>query len=146
MNIFETIREDHEKQRTLLDILVKTEGDSEGRREIFEKIDKELINHAEAEEKYFYVPLMQADMTRDKSRHSIAEHHDIEELVEELRETDFSSPGWLATAKKLKHQVIHHLDEEEHEVFQMAGKVLTDAQKNELAASFREMRNRLDSN
>ena len=31
--IFERLREDHDKHRTLLDICAKTHGDSEGRKE-----------------------------------------------------------------------------------------------------------------
>ena len=140
MNIFEALREDHDKQRTLVDILVKTHGDSDGRREIFDKLKKELRDHADAEERHFYIPLIESDLTQDKARHSIAEHHDIDELLEELEETDMSSPGWLAAAKKLHHEVNHHLDEEEHEVFQMAGKVLSDQQKEKLAKDFKAER------
>ena len=140
MNIFEALREDHDKQRTLVDILVKTHGDSDGRREIFDKLKKELRDHADAEERHFYIPLIESDLTQDKARHSIAEHHDIDELLEELEETDMSSPAWLAAAKKLHHEVIHHLDEEEHEVFQMAGKVFSDQQKEKLAKDFKAER------
>ena len=138
MNIFEAIREDHEKQRTLAELLAKTSGDSEGRRELFEKLKSELQIHADAEERHFYVPLLQKDLTQEKARHSIAEHHEIDELIEKLEETDFSDPGWLVTAKKLHDEVVHHLDEEEHEVFQLAGKVLTDEQKESLAVDYRK--------
>lgn len=135
--IFEELRADHEKQRTLVDILVKTAGDSEGRRELFAKLRKELEDHAAAEERHFYVPLMEADLTQEKARHSVAEHHELDELLEKLEETDYSSSGWLPTAKKLAERLVHHLDEEEHEVFQMAGKVLDDAEQKELGAEYR---------
>ena len=62
----------------------------------------------------------------------------MDELIEELEETDYSSPGWIATAKKLEEKLIHHLDEEEQEVFQMAGKVMTEGQKSSLAKEYRE--------
>ena len=138
MNIFEAIREDHQKQRTLVDILIKTHGDSEGRDEIFKKLKHELKVHANAEERHFYIPLMKDDLTQEKARHSVAEHHDIDETIEKLEQTDYSSSAWLAHAKKLHELVHHHLDEEEHEVFQMAGKALTEAQKTSLAKSYRE--------
>jgi hemerythrin-like domain-containing protein len=138
MNIFEALREDHQKQRTLVKILARTHGDSEGRNEIFAKLKKELEDHAKAEERHFYVPLMKDDLTQEKARHSVAEHHELDELVETLEKTDFSSPGWVSTAKKLEERLTHHLDEEEHEVFQMAGKALTEAQKVELASAYRK--------
>ncbi len=135
--IFEELRKDHDKQRTLVDLVVKTKGDSKGRRELLDNLRKALQSHESAEEKHFYVPLMQADLTQEKARHSISEHHEMDELLDELEQTDFSSSGWLATAEKLRERVLHHLDEEEHEVFQMAGKVLTEKQKTELASSYR---------
>lgn len=42
MTLFEELRDDHDMQRTLLDLLVKTEGDSEGRDELFRKVKAEL--------------------------------------------------------------------------------------------------------
>ena len=98
--------------------------------------DEGTAAHALAEDRHFYVPLMQHDAGIDLSRHAIAEHHAIDELVEELEKTDPSSPGWLATAKKLTDKVHHHLEEEEHRFFQMAGKLLTERQKTALAASY----------
>jgi len=142
MNIFETIREDHDRQRSMLDQLVSTEGASDERKKLFNEIKEELSEHADAEERHFYKPLIDSDMTQDKARHGIAEHHEIDELVEKLQETDMSSPGWLTYAKQLQEQVVHHLDEEEHEVFQMAGKVLTEAQKNSLGDEFQKERGR----
>ena len=140
MTLFEALRGDHDTQRTLLDLLVKTEGNSEGRDELFHKVKAELQHHAAAEERALYIPMMEHDATQEKARHSIAEHHEIDELIEALEGTDYSSPGWLASAQKLPHLVTHHLDEEEQEVFQAAGRVLGDDQKQDLAAVYRRER------
>lgn len=139
MTIFEALREDHEKQRSLLTMLCETEGESKNRRDLYREARDELQRHAAAEERYFYVPLMQHELTQEKSRHSVAEHHEIDEFIEALDETDMSSPAWLMTAKKLKDRVFHHLEEEEHEVFQQAGKVLSDKDKTGLAGDYRKM-------
>lgn len=138
MTLFEALREDHDTQRTLLGLLIKTHGDSDGREELFEKVKKALISHAAAEERALYIPMMEVDMTQEKARHSVAEHHEIDELVEELEDTDFSSPGWLASARKLHELVTHHLDEEEQEVFQLAGRALSDDAKARLADTYRD--------
>ncbi len=141
MNIFEEIRKDHEKQRTLVDLLVKTQGDSDGRRELWSRLKEELEAHARAEERYFYNPLMNHDLTQEMARHSVHEHHEIDELIETLGETDMTAPKWLQTAEKLKEMLIHHLDEEEQEVFQQAGKALQQEEKEKLAQQFRGYRN-----
>lgn len=135
--VFEALREDHDTQRTLMDILVKTEGASEGREEVYPRLKKELESHAFAEEKAFYSVLMARENTVEKARHSVAEHKEIDDVIEQLEGLEHSSPQWLPTMKKLQHLVEHHLDEEEHEVFQMAGKVLNETEKTSLASEYR---------
>ncbi|MBZ9567781.1 hemerythrin domain-containing protein [Modicisalibacter tunisiensis] len=138
MTLFDALREDHRTQRTLLDLLIKTEGASDGRDELFHRLKAALQQHAAAEERALYIPMMEHDLTQEKARHSVAEHHAIDELLETLEETSYSSPGWLAHARRLQEQVIHHLDEEEQEVFQLAGRALPDDQKRRLAETYRE--------
>lgn len=138
-DIFEALRGSHDKQRQLLESLIDTHGDSDSRASLFASVKMELEQHAAAEERYFYVPLMAHDMTQGKARHGVAEHHEIDELIEILGQTDYSSPSWLSAAKKLRHLVLHHLVEEEHGVFQIAGKVLTEQEKTTLARDYEQM-------
>ncbi len=138
MNIFEALREDHEIQRTLIEKLVNTSGDNDLRKNMFNKLKHELAIHADAEERHFYVPLIEADLTQEKARHSIAEHHEMDELVEKLEETDMSSSAWLTYMKQLAEKVEHHLDEEEQEVFQLAGKALKESEKSSLAKDYQK--------
>ncbi|TYK65092.1 hemerythrin domain-containing protein [Colwellia echini] len=142
MDIFSALRSDHEKQRLLIQALVSTTGDSSSRRDFFEDLKSQLTQHSAAEERYFYAPLMKLDATIEISRHGIAEHHEIDELLEKLEETDMSSPVWLKTMKDLEHKVLHHLKEEEKSFFQQAGKYLDATQKQELASQYQaEMAN-----
>jgi hypothetical protein len=137
MNIFEALRADHGLQRELMDALVETEGSSDERRDTFARLKAELDGHAVMEEREFYAPLMQHDLTQEKSRHGVAEHFQIDCLVKKLEEYDMSAPAWIRTARELKEKVEHHLEEEEHELFQMAGKVLDDTEKSALAERYR---------
>ena len=136
MNIFEALRISHVTQRALADQLIQTQGDSAERALLFEALKAELEAHAVAEERFFYVPLIAHDMTQEPSRHGIAEHHQMDKLVEELEATDLSSPAWLVTAKALHHKIYHHLEDEEQGVFQLAGKVLGEAEKLSLAKGY----------
>ncbi len=139
MNIFEAIRRDHEVQRDLLDRLVETSGDTADRRRYYERLKHQLIMHEKAEEREFYTHLMEHDLTQDKARHSVSEHHEIDELLEKLDDTEMDVSSWLVYAKQLKELVEHHLDEEEQEVFQLAGKVLTEKQKTMLVKPYDKM-------
>lgn len=82
--------------------------------------------------------MMSIDLTQEKARHSVAEHHEIDELIELLDETDYSATHWLTHAKQLQELVTHHLDEEEQEVFQLAGRGLQEKQKTSLASEYQE--------
>ena len=136
MNIFEALRADHDNQRMLASQLTDTSGDTAKRKAVFEELKRELAVHADAEERFFYKPLISHDMTQDMSRHGIAEHHEMDELVESLETMDMSSSGWLTTAKELAHKIEHHLEDEEQEFFQLAGKIFSDAQKSELSDQY----------
>ncbi|BFT30192.1 hemerythrin domain-containing protein [Alteromonas sp. D210916BOD_24] len=146
MKIFEALRQDHEKQRLLLKILAETSGDTAARREYFNELKAQLESHAVAEERHFYTHLLEKDETIALTRHGIAEHHEIDELIEKLEDTDMSSPAWLRHLKSLQEKVEHHLADEEQEFFQVAGKVLNDRQKTKLAAQYRqEMQQELEA-
>jgi len=138
MNIFEAIREDHEIQRDLLDQLVQTSGDSPERREIFQEVKKELDVHAIAEERHFYIPLIEADKTQDQARHGVHEHHKIDELLKQLTEMEYDNTAWLTIAKQLQEKVDHHLEDEEHTIFQLAGKVLSESDKKSYADTYKK--------
>nr|WP_207203173.1 hemerythrin domain-containing protein [Pseudomonas sp. TH39(2020)] len=130
------MRESHDRQRTYAEALIQTSGDTPERVEAYKQLKSELQAHETAEERHFYIPLMEFDNGVDLSRHAISEHHEMDEMMEELDETEMSSPAWLATAKKLAEKVNHHLEEEEQKFFQMAGKLLDDKQKETLAGQY----------
>lgn len=138
MNIFEALRESHERQRTYAKALIRTSGDTPERVDAYKQLKSELQAHETAEERHFYIPLMEFDNGVDLSRHAISEHHEMDEMMEELDGTEMSSPAWLATAKKLSEKVHHHLEEEEQKFFQMAGKLLDDKQKESLATQYQK--------
>lgn len=139
MTIFEELRVDHDKQRQLLDLLLDTSGNEPEREQYYQQLKTQLEQHAAAEERYFYNPLIEDNATIEMSRHGIAEHHEIDELIEALEQTDMSSPAWLQHFKNLKHKVLHHLEDEEQGFFQKAGKVLEDSEKQSLGKEYREM-------
>lgn len=136
--IFDALRADHDRQRDLMARLLDTSGDTPERAETFEALQLEMEAHAGAEERAFYVRLMESDLTQDKSRHSIAEHEELDDLVEELTDLDRSSPQWLVQAKQLCDRLEHHLEEEERELFPLAGKALADDEKLTLAVDYHD--------
>lgn len=136
MNIYQRLIEDHNTQRELAEKLMETSGDSPERRALFERFKTELDAHALAEEQTFYSDLMQHPDGTEKARHSVAEHKDADDLLQELSDLEMSSGGWIHKFEKLKHEVIHHVDEEEKEVFPLARKLIASSRAEELADDF----------
>jgi hemerythrin superfamily protein len=136
MNIFEALRLSHETQRALATQILQTQGDSPDRNRLYREFKHELAAHAAAEERCFYGPLIGFDETMAQARHGMAEHHEMDELVHDLNRMEFDAPGWIAQFRQLHDKVYHHLEDEEHAIFQLAGKVLTEAQKNSLARDY----------
>ena len=136
MNIYEALRESHETQRLLCGELLASEPNAQTRKQLFKTLKVELEAHAAAEERFLYCPIMMEDAGLSISRHALSEHHEMEELMEELTTNDPTVQGWLTRAKALCEKVNHHLDEEEKAFFQLSGKLLSDKQKESLAKEY----------
>ena len=136
MTIFTVLREDHDKQRTMIELLLKTHGDSEGRDELFSRLKAELEAHAAAEEQTLYAAMMKDEVTVERSRHSVAEHKELDDFIEKLEDMAYDNPNWVRTAGDLEHRLKHHLEEEEKEVFVSAGMLLDDGEKERLGTEF----------
>lgn len=137
-NIFDVLKDSHEKQRLLMDAILQTSGDNQARQEFYSSLKEELTKHAVAEERHFYAPLIESDQSVDMTRHGISEHHGIDKVLAQLDDTEMSSPAWLTLMKTLKHKVEHHLEEEEQRFFQTAGRVLDSNQKETLARKYEQ--------
>lgn len=79
-NIFDVLKDSHEKQRLLMDAILQTSGDTQARQEFYSSLKEELTKHAVAEERHFYAPLIESDQSVDMTRHGIAEHHGIDKV------------------------------------------------------------------
>ena len=136
--IYDELRDSHATQRRLCNSMVRTRAKNPSRRQhLFRELRIELAAHAAAEERYLYVPILMHDMGLNSARHALAEHHDMDELVEELQALDPNGDAWGRKAGELVHKVRHHLKEEESKFFQVSGKLLSDTQKGKLARQYR---------
>lgn len=135
-NIYDAIKADHDKHRGLLNTLAETSGDTDKRSNAWKMFYEDVKSHAAAEEETFYSKLISKTWGQDAARHSVHEHQQLDDLLEELNEMDMSSPGWLTRFKTLKHDYEHHIEEEENEVFARAREVIDVAQNDAFGARF----------
>lgn len=133
--IFEDLKRDHDNHRRLLDELSGAQSHGE-RRDLFETLRTELQAHAAAEEISLYSTMLANPDLRDEARHSVAEHKEIDDKLGELLEADEASTAWETAFGELKHRYLHHIDEEEEEMFPKAGKVLSRSDEEAIADTF----------
>lgn len=134
--IFEDLIQDHNRQRDLFARITETSGASDERQTLFEELRLELQAHAAAEEESLYATMLANPDLRDEARHSVSEHKEVDDLLGELVEMDMSSGGWLTKFKTMQHRYLHHIEEEEEEMFPAASKGLSNETKAKLAAIF----------
>ena len=123
-DIYSAIKADHDRHRELLDRIGDTNGDSAERETAWKEFYYDVKSHGAAEEETFYSKLMSKTWGQDSARHSVHEHQQIDDLLEELRDMDMAEGAWLQKFKTLRHDYEHHIDEEEDEVFSRAREVI----------------------
>lgn len=125
-DIFDRLKADHDKQRDLLDRIEQTHGDTPERKTLFEEFTFDAKGHAAAEEQALYSTMLRKPKETPCARHSVAEHHEIEEMLNDVAAADPATGAWLTKFKGLKHRYLHHIDEEEEEMFPRFAKELTE--------------------
>src|SRR5207245_8961355 len=116
------------------------EHKAEERRALSPELDRELTVHGEIEEKIFYPAAKQAEPTRDLVLESIEEHKQIKMVLADLEQTDMRTAEWGADLKVLKEDVMHHVGEEEDDLFPKIQKILSKQQLEELGTRMEVMK------
>jgi len=133
--IYARLKADHDRQRDLIERIAKGEGD---RQAAFEELRKELQAHAAAEEESLYATMLAEPDLRDSARHSVSEHKEVDDLLGELCAMDAEAKGWLDKFEAMRERYLHHIDEEEEEMFPEAAEALSDETEAKLVATFDE--------
>jgi hypothetical protein len=146
MKIYETIKVDHDVQRNLCNRLINTSGTSEERKKLWLELKKELEVHAVAEERHFYSELIETDEMQEDARHGMAEHHEMDELIQELEKSDMSSAHWMGILGELIEKINHHLNDEENDFFKKAKNVYSEHEAETLAKEYKNTMSEYRSN
>lgn len=135
-DVFGRLVEDHDKHRALLAMISDTSGASPDRVKLFKELTYELKAHAAAEEQALWSTVLRKPEITDDGRHAVAEHKTIDDMLNDLAARDMSSKGWFTRFGSLKEQYLHHIKEEEQELFASVEKSLTDADKRYMRSVF----------
>jgi hemerythrin-like domain-containing protein len=120
---------DHKKVRPLLGELEETSARAVDKRgKLLQTIELELKVHAKIEEEIFYPAFQKAAEKQDDKKlyyEALEEHHVVDTVLAELKDTAPASEEFAAKAKVLKDLVEHHAEEEETEMFPRARKLMS---------------------
>jgi hypothetical protein len=136
--IFQDLKADHDRQRDMLAKLSATSSDSAERAPLFEELRLELQAHAAAEEESLYATMLAVPDLRDDARHSVSEHKEVDDYLGELVKLDIASDEWTKTFEKMQHRYLHHIGEEEEDMFPEAAKSLSSEEEARLAKVFED--------
>lgn len=139
MDAIELLKQDHKKVEKIFTDMEKKDA----RAKLFPELDRELSVHAEIEEKLFYPATKKAEPTRDLVLESIEEHKQIKMVLADLEQADKTTDVWAAALKVLKEDVMHHVGEEEDELFPKVRKVLSKQQLEDLGSRMEELKMQL---
>lgn len=136
-DIFARLKQDHDAHRQLFQKIAAAKDD-EQLEKLFDQLKVEVTAHAAAEEETLYATMLSRPDLREDAQHSVSEHKEIDDYFEELADLKFNGDAWRKTFDKLKHRYMHHIDEEEEEMFPDAAKDLTAEEEAKLGKLFAE--------
>jgi hemerythrin superfamily protein len=136
--IFDRLKQDHDAHRQLFAKMAEAdrEKDEERLEKLFEQFKVEVSAHAAAEEETLYATMLARPDLREDAQHSVSEHKEIDDYLEELDDLKFNGEAWRKKFAEMKKRYLHHIDEEEEEMFPDAAKELTAAEEEKLGTLF----------
>jgi hypothetical protein len=133
-NAITMLKADHTKVKQLLRRLNESNG-AKQREGLVNQIERELKMHSQLEEEIFY-PAFKAATRKTDEEHmfyeATEEHHVVDMVLPALKAANPKSPEFEAKAKVLMDLLLHHIKEEEGEMFVAARERLDEEQLREL--------------
>lgn len=136
MNAITLLKNDHKTVEDLFKRFEKLGPRAvKSKRDVVERIVRELSIHASIEETIFYPAIREAAAPGDvdaKVLESLEEHHLVKWTLWELERTDSDHERFDAKVSVLMENVRHHVKEEEKELFPVVNKLLGRGRLDEL--------------
>jgi hemerythrin superfamily protein len=130
------LKEDHKKVKALFEEVEGLgDGASAQRKNLFQKIDEELTLHSKVEETLFYPEFRKRaenSEEREEVLEAYEEHGVIKVMIGELEDLDPNDETYKPKLTVLKELVMHHVKEEEGELFPMAREIFEPEELNQI--------------
>lgn len=134
------LRRQHEEVISQLKQFEKTESEAQ-RRKLFISIADSLAAHATIEEKLFYPTAYRGEELQELLRMAVEEHLAVKRIISDLLAMEVTDEQFVAKMSVLKELVMHHVEEEQTEIFPQVKKQMS---RTELLALGEEMESMFD--
>ncbi|BAL88905.1 hypothetical protein AMIS_36850 [Actinoplanes missouriensis 431] len=135
-DIVEVIKEQH---RQVDELLEEATHDGVDKASLLHEVHRMLLPHSEAEEDFVYPAI------RDKAAEAgeevvdgAVEHHQIEEMLQNLLRGNPDAPGYDGTLAAIIGELRHHVQEEEEELLPILQDSLTTEEREQMGRRFLE--------
>ena len=117
-NAIDLLKEDHAKvKKAFKEFEGMDRSDSEACRQLIATVCEDLKVHTTLEEEIFYPAVRAAIEDEDIMNEAAVEHETAKMLIEQLENSGPDDPNYFATFTVLGEYVMHHVKEEEGEMF-----------------------------
>ncbi len=141
MNVQDVIRMDHNKVNMLF-AQVEATDDPQKLQEYFGQIYKDLMVHAQAEEQVVY-PRVRSFYGDSKTEDLYKEQDEMEVILNRIKSLTPSSPNFKSEVRQLRDLVLHHVQQEENEMFAVIRNNFSSDEQEQLATQFKTAKSQL---
>jgi hemerythrin superfamily protein len=142
-DILSLIETDHNEIKRLFEEMQSAKGKKA--QICFENIYKELSLHAKAEELVFYPAMREFKETEKYIEEAASEHNGAKILREQMKSLQPEDEEFQTKLGHLIESVLHHVEEEESDIFEAVRKCMSVEQLQELAGEFESAKSRSEA-
>lgn len=118
MDALKLLKKDHDQVKKLLkDLDDTTDRAIKTRQDLFERLKFSLTVHEQMEEAVLYPALKEHAETKEIVLEAYEEHDVVDTILGELEQTPFDDETWHAKLTVMRENLLHHIQEEEDEMF-----------------------------
>jgi hemerythrin superfamily protein len=136
------LKNDHERVNEIFRNFEKG-GNSQQFQQLFQELKQELQVHSELEKRIFYPTIEKYPDLAGLVQEAYKEHAQVEQALSRISQMDNTTSEWSQEMTQLMHDVQHHVQEEETEMFPKVRQVMEDRALDELGNSMMQVKSDL---
>jgi len=142
-DILSLIEKDHQAVEKLFEKAENAKGKK--LQDYFKQIYKEMTLHAQAEEIVFYPAMREHEETAQYIEEAEEEHTSVKVLLEQMKGMDPGDEEYMDMMMDLKDAIMHHVEEEESEIFDAISECMDEAVLENLGREFQQAKSNLEA-